>query len=297
MASVNHQSKSAPIYVWGITLVFIGIVFAAVLFLYAGTKPFVEYNLERLDTFHSAKGKKIIGIGSSLLHNATFFDQFMSDFGKENGYDSIRFLRIIKYGSAIEDFVPLLDPMLNTSPDIIVIEFNMLFLLGGWARPPSFWNDMKKFIRFVIQHPTKVSDFQKAERGNLELSMKLPDRNARQDSSVFAKRVRKMKEFRVRNSGFPKELENFFSVSGGRKIKMVIVDVPGYTKLEEAIEEWSVNKQKMSDLQLELKIKYGIETLKFPDELGLEYYMDFSHFNQKGRERYSLWLLSCLSKL
>lgn len=293
---MNYQNKSAPIYVWGITFTILCIASAVTLYLYEDTKPFTEFNIERLNTFKDFKGKKIIGLGSSLLHNATFFDQFMSDFGEKKGYDSIRFLRIIKYGSTIEDFVPLLNSLLDASPEIVVIEANMLLLLGGGRREPGFWSDTKQFLKFLVQHPGRINDFQRGGRGNLELNMKLPGQNTRQDSMTLAKRVKRMTTYYVRNSGFPTEVDEFFIKSKKRKIKVVIVDVPAYSKVEEMIEEWPFNKQKMADLLTDMHQKYGVEYLKFPDQLGLGYYADFAHFNQAGRERYSLWLLSCLSK-
>ncbi|MBL7961593.1 hypothetical protein JNL27_15270 [bacterium] len=293
---MNYQSKSPPMYVWGMTLVFVCLTFIVSFKLYSDSKTFVDYNVERLDTFRTVKGKKVIGIGSSLLHNATFFDQFMSDFGEDIGYDSIRFLRIVRYGSAIEDFIPLMTPMLDASPDMIIIESNILFLLGGEVRRPKIWKDIAKFIRFAIKHPTRIPVFERAGRGNLELNMELPFHLSQHDTLTRVKRVMKMKAFKVRSSDFPKEVIDFFSGSTERKIKIIIIDVP-YVILEEVIQETSLIQQKTTYLRSQLQVKYGIEYLVYPDSLGLEYYVDFSHLNQKGRERYSYWLLSCLSKL
>jgi hypothetical protein len=290
---MNGPNKPAPIYVWGLTLAILCIVSAVTLYLYANAKPFTEFNKERLNTYKNTKGKKIIGLGSSLLHNATFFDRFMSDFGDKKGYDSIRFLRIIRYGGTIEDFIPLLNSILDASPEIVVIESNMLLLLGGGRREPDLWNDTKHFLKFLLQHPMRINDFQRGGRGNLELNMKLQAKNSRLDSIALAKRVKRMKTYYVRNSGFPSEVDEFLIKSKKRKIRVVIVDVPAYSKVEEMIEGWPFIKQKMADLLTEVQQKYGVEYLKFPDPLGLEYYADFAHFNQAGRERYSLWLLSC----
>lgn len=291
---MNRSNKSAPLMVWAMTLGFVILMAAGTLYLYFQTKPFIEFNSDRLAAFKDVKGKKVAGIGSSLMYNATYFDDFMSDFCLKNGYESIRFLRIVRYGSSIEDFFQLLNPILDASPDVILIESNLLFFNRGERRLPSAAADFKKFLKFLIRYPERINDFQRGERGNLELMMELPFQSPKQDTVERLQRAAKLKKMQVRNPDELKELSVFFSMCKERQIKVVIVEIPGF--LENGMAEWSLKKQKIASLCQALETEYGTEYLTFPYQFGLEYYRDFAHFNQKGRESYSRWLVKCLSE-
>lgn len=287
MAGMNYQSKSPPLYVWGIACLLVCMIAAAAFFLRG--RSFIVQTKEKLHLFSVLNEKRVVAIGTSLLGQATFPDHLMSDFGREKGFDEFKFFQMTKGGMFLEDIFPSLNEITDAKPDVVVIESNLLlFTLDERERLNMEIGRHKKYLRYlVLRYLLSFTGSKPRETDFLQ---------TRQDAAILAGKTEGLKKYRVRDDVFPEEIEDFFALSKKQKIKIIIADVPRYEKLEEVITKLPGNNQKMTNLIQDLKIKYGIEYLEYPEKLGLEYYMDFSHFNQKGRELYSLWLLSCLSK-
>ena len=290
---MNSQNKYPPIHVWAMTLVIVCVV--AVSSFYYFQTSFIQYNTKRLHLLSSVNGKRIVGLGTSLLRRATFFDEFMSDFGRENGFDGFKFVQITKGGGLQDDFISLMQTIEETKPNVVLIESNLVFL--------DLVKSEKLKVKIISHRDYLKSIFLKSLRffaGSnswyAQPTRELPFKPVTQDSMRFVSKIKLMRKYEVRDTTLTREFEDFLIYAREQKTKIIVVEVPRYEKLEEVVTELPKNKQKLSALIQDLKTKYGIEYLEYPEKLGLEYYVDFSHFNQKGRERYSLWLLSCLSK-
>lgn len=294
MPDMNYQKKSAPLYVWGLTFFFVCVVVGFSLFLFR--QSFVYSNIEKIRIFSTVTEKRIIALGSSLLGHATFPDEFMSDFGKANGFDDFKYLQITRGGGLQEDFIPFMHSITEAKPDIVVIESNLVLLdLDKSERLKLIERRHQKKLRHIGSQ--LIRWFFGAKQKNSQSTLKTIDQQTKQDSMFFVLRSEFTKNhFGVRDTILPKEIKDFFVRAKEKKIRVILVDIPRSERLEEVITRLPSYDQNVSYMIQALKTKYGVEYLKFPDQLGLEYYVDFAHFNQAGRERYSLWLLSCLSK-
>ena len=273
------------------------VCFIAVVSFYGFRKSFIQKNMERLHAFSSVNEKRIVAVGTSLLGHATFFDQFMSEFGKEKNFDEFKYLQITKGGGFQEDFIPLMRAITEANPNIVIIESNLVLLdLDKSERLKLAIRHHKKRLRHSGSLFLRAIFGTKQEK--TELRREAAIQQTKQDSVHLALRKEFSKShFEVRDTILPKEIEVFLLRAKELKIRTIIVDIPRFRKLEEVITQLPLYKPNVYSLIQELQTKYGVTYLKFPEELGLEYYEDFSHLNQKGRERYSYWLLSCLSKL
>ncbi|MBL7962000.1 hypothetical protein JNL27_17330 [bacterium] len=291
---MNYQSKSPPMYVWGMTFILVFVVVVTSSFFV--DRSFVRDSIERLHLFSNTGEKRIIAIGSSLLGHATFYDYFMSDFGSEKGFDEFSFLQITRGSGSLEDFAPLMHALATAKPNIVVIESNLLLLRDNKiSRLNVTIRRHKKYVRKNLFLPLRYVLGSKPRK--IEMTRDLPYEPTRLDPTFLKFALVDMKEHEVRDVVLPMEMEEFIIRAREQKITVILADVPRYEMLENVIIQSPMNQQKMSVLILDLQTKYGIKYLKYPDKLGLDNYVDFYHFNQKGRERYSYWLLSCLSKL
>lgn len=289
---MNYQSKSPPLYVWGIACLLVGIF--TVSSFYFTNRSFIRYNKERLHAFSTVSEKRVVAIGTSLLFHGTFFDNRMSDFGKKNGFGRFSYLQITRNGGFFEDFVPLMPAITDAKPNVVVIQSNLLLLSRDKIdRLKRAIARHKKYLKYILSFP--LVHFVPSKLTDTQLTTASGDAT-NQNSVFFASVTKDLRKYEVRDITLPKDFEDFFERAREQKIKIIIIDIPRYEKVEEVITQLPENRQKLSSLIRYLKENYDIEYLEYPEKLGLEYYMDFSHFNQKGRERYSIWLLSCLSK-
>ncbi len=291
---MNYQNKTAPLYGWGLAFFFVCVVVGVSFYFFQ--QLFIRGNIEKIRILSTVTEKRIIALGSSLLGHATFLDESMSDFGKANGFYDFNYLRITKGGGLQEDFIPLMRSITEVKPNIVVIESNLVLLdLDKSERLKLVVRQHKKKLRHIGSQLRRY--FFGVKQRNSELGLETIDQQTKQDSMRFVHKSEFIKDhFEVRDTILSKEIEDFFVCAKEKKIRVILVDIPRSEKLEEVITRVPSYDQNVPYGIHAVKRKYVVEYLKFPDQLGLEYYMDFSHFNQKGRERYSIWLLSCLSK-
>jgi len=310
---VARPGKAVPATVWAAA----GVLFFAVA-LFAHTLPdaktaeAIEYfNVDRLERFparSSARAPRIVAVGTSLTMSALFFDEELARFARENGLPEVDLVRFIKLDSALEDFAPLLDPILAAEPDAVFFETRLFTLINRLddrkARKLHFItkddgsDDRKKLKLFFTQIFSKKAPSRKRDNPNIPVSEQrlLEKLGQRQNQRNLWEFQDAMEErFSIRPFSVPAGYQRFYDALKQKRIAAILLDAPV------SHQELAIYAKEMETEIPALIRRYeeacGMRYLEYPGQRGLEYFNDFRHMNERGRDAYSRWFLSEIPKL
>lgn len=292
-AKGGNPPLSPPLWVWAATAsvcLVIGVLFFLAFrnFLSEEKKDFASSGLERIGAFSQSGGgaQRVIALGTSLMYFDTFFDGKMDAFARSQGHGRLRFLRIARARGSFEYFTPMLDGILAARPDVIIIEHDLLFYQWDEAG-----QDLPGFIKEKIKALLGVS-FKPNPLNFLEDKLE-PDITA-QDPAGFAD-PEKFIAMRPLAAVWNGEVEDFLKRAGDRGIIVVLLKMPR-TPTTESIMAPEADKG-VIEARMKRYRGLGIGELIFPEALDTSHYLDYSHLNEKGRERFSRWLVIRLEEL
>jgi len=250
---------------------------------YFNALRFSQFSLTDRDLPHHLP--RIIVIGTSLTRNAFFFDGEMEDFARKNGFTEIKFMRIVKPGATLADFTPLLDFITNAEPDAVFLESNMFVLdFNAPAR-----NKLRSMIGTLL--PGRKEQYLIGIEDNFASHKELPQEGVQRQTH---KDIAFFREFRsttrLRRFMLPDAYITFFDTLKRRGIPVVMLDL---TRSPEAASAYPPGiMDAVPQLIRRYQDTYGLQYLEFPYSLGLQYYSDFAHMNERGRTVYCRWFLS-----
>lgn len=155
---------SSPLNVWIISvsivliLLLISIPFF-IKYLKMEDDQFIKENIARIE-FFSKKNRKnnttlksVIVFGSSLLYRSTFYDEDMENFSRKFGFNNLSFMRIARYNADIFHFTPLLNNILSTSPNLLMIQSDLLLYFSKERniKESNFINMYSNFVNKLIK--------------------------------------------------------------------------------------------------------------------------------------------------
>jgi len=130
--SASRPSEAPPLWMWSASGLLVLLVFAITFGDYlddAVTRREAENHAHRTRIAELGRQRDdrsralhVIAIGNSSLRNATFFDEDMERFSRENGGPEIRFLRITEADGQLHDFLPLFAAIFASPPDLLILQ-------------------------------------------------------------------------------------------------------------------------------------------------------------------------------
>lgn len=313
---VNKRPRQAvPITVWLATgALFLCVVLFAHLLPEAKTAEALEYfNINRLERFssNSSHPLRVVVVGSSLSMCGLFFDEDMERLAREKGVP-LEFIRFIKLDANLTDFVPLLEPILKAEPDIVFFEANHFVLgpLGADDRdmkrlrffaPDTGGDDRTKLRRFFqaqFDRLKRKGPVKKKDNPNIPLSEKrvlltLRQRQTQNDFEMLQEQ--RADRTGLRRFSVPDGYQAFFDALKQKHIACVMLELPHPPQWEATFPREVVTG--MPPLIKRYEEVYGLTYLAYPETLGLEYFKDFTHLNDRGRVLCSQWFVSALPGL
>lgn len=302
---MKRPARTVPLLVWGAA----GALFLAVL-LFAHWLPDAKtaeatgyFNVQRLDRLRARQQPgvpRVVVVGTSLSMSALFFDEDMEQFARDNGLPGVQFIRFTKLDASLEDYAPLLAKILDAAPDIVLFE-SRLFLLTHqfkeWEKKTMRFfaqedgkDARKKLKRFFEERFGAKRPQQKKENPNVAVSEKkildsIRRRQTQNDLDNFQNAMED--KMIVREFSVPAAYAAFFEELRKRGIIGALLDTPASEH-----ETTLFAHEKMLELTRHYQEACAIHALAYPGKLGLEYYKDFRHMNERGRDAFSRWFLA-----
>lgn len=279
-----------PFFLWPV----IGGVVIFVLFL---TRPLLppnfeaalfEFSQQRLEAFPQKDSiPRVIALGTSRARCATYIDKEMENFFSSYHPAAMHFLRITRSGGFFAEFEPLLPKLLDTFPDVILIEPSIL--LYQWENSQELYprKVLKEKIRcFLCGDPFAQKLYWEEQISEIK--------NENKTEALFKDylKIRKKTQEWVPISF--SLVHQFLEEARNRGIRVILLDIPACKIVEDQLkEEEALKRERMAYLQK----TYDLKIWRFEQNESLDYYSDFSHFNKKGQREFSLWLCDHLYEL
>lgn len=290
------KDSNPPLKVWGYTF---AVVTALLLFSIFGLKNASEKDKSEIAEMqaHINKTSKtnnkshttILFLGSSLTGNALYNLIDIKNRFKINNQNNIQVSRIainsLDY-QLLED-LHFFEYILKSPPDYLFIENNHINIddeatNGNLEIVNSAVNNLISFTKKTIglQEKKSIPFFKDTQNSRLHQNIF--------DTIVYTQLLKKKRL--VRTFSQNKKANDAYNALIKRKTKIVFLDLPRATKLEQI---W-LNTSQKKELQMLLDTyhkKYGIDYWKYPYSMSDTDFIDGGHLNYKGAKKYQDWLI------
>jgi len=294
-----YPKKSPPLYVWLVAIALSLSIIAGADFIFG--EPSLKYlNANRLNVIPTGKeSRRIVIIGSSSTRLAIYFDTLLSSIATSNRLENYSFNRFVLGGPHPSSFYPLYEKILETEPDIVMIQNLMLFYDKVIINPN--YDSHKKYFKQWIGNLIGIEPFNKnyyfnRKQAGFMRSHKILEVQNKKQTPAEEKRFKKKKaELIIRRvEELPKELEKFLVEARAKGIKVISHDIPIAPRIRSALPLTEEQRQLLQDQYHE---KYGVTFWEFPFELQMKDYMDFVHVVPEVQKKYSTWLVLQIGKM
>jgi len=278
-----HNVLPVPLDVWVYSLVFsisfMYIFYTWILTVAPPSADFTEFNSKRLKKLNDENISnviKIVILGDSRLRYATFADKEMEEFLTLKLNVPVKVTRIINNWAVFHDFSRLTTPIFSASPDLIVIQENLLskgrteIVNKFIARDYLFWRYFKTnswnpggLNQFILQHEMRCTALNISE-------------------TVEERKKRAFKWFHFNEGSLSqKEITRFLTSATARHIPVLFISIPITTVAKKGLPS---------------PPKYPPETVwEIPEPIIDSNFCDIVHMNRNGRTIYSKWLATLIT--
>jgi hypothetical protein len=300
-----------PLAVWGIVAGILLVAFLLPLFPYLRNHVDAERAFRgacanriadftaRCDALRSPE-PRIVAVGGSLLACATRFDEAMDDLSRREGDGEIRFLRLARVWSSIDQFLPVKDRIFAARPDVLLIDAEILTYRMKPATVSNAIHEYAEYCRQWIKLLLKGG-------GHRQITENQPDRMALLGAEVFESPVIRDARLFSWYRGVIVNREPRGLLPPGdpilallyearnRGIRVAVLDLPRSRQAADIIP--ASHRQKAGELRRQLERECGVRFLDYPRQLPLAMFRDYSHLSATGAELYSRWLLARVSAM
>lgn len=243
---------------------------------------FYAVNSERLQKFTDAKQGlaqlSVVSIGTSLTHFAT-----------HSGYEAgaafsskevVSLLNISRASARFVDFEPLLEQILDAHPDILLVHSD-LFLFERREGAMVTRTSIKNWLRSMTW--LKVNAIEREWRNQ--------ERRDCQDRGAVntEEKISYLEELYSEQVSLPPSFIRLASRAREKGVRVVVISLARHYSLRRDHSRAFHTRQ--TALRVALEPFDGIPLWVSPDSWGSEYYCDFSHLNDNGRDKFMGWLL------
>ena len=256
----------------------------------------------------------IVAMGTSLSRCAFADQKQVHTLGAEAGLSTINFTPLLRNGEKESArFIPLYDRLRDDPPDVVIIEEGLLL-----------WHDIRLETGGIFAVRDQLLQMLRDALGMDDENNWLPlpaGKAAQKKKDDFLARVKELRrniggpgpipelqtegelillETRKNQwtecpSHIPDTLERLLQTAAARGTTVVALDIMGSPTAREKFPRRL--KTCAAKITSQLETDYGLVHLVYPAPDDLNFYSDFSHMNQEGRERFLKWLMPRIKKL
>lgn len=283
MSIISKGLHPVPLVVWGyaalISLFVLYIFYYKLLTVAPPSNAFFEFNAVRIEMINKQDPGliNVIMLGDSKLKYAVFDDNEVSEKLSFKLGKPVAATRIVNNWAVFHDFSLLIEPILKSRPDLIVIQETLLSKSRTGpahkllSREYLFW----RYFGSGVWNPGDLNQYEL----QYQSSCAVLDKN----ETVEERKTRAFKWFRYSYQGeSQKELQQFLDTAKTQGIGVVFVSLP-------------ISKTGVQGLPSPLKFKKKT-VLRYPDQLPDSFFCDIVHLNKEGRTLYQNWLVDNLSQ-
>jgi len=254
---------------------------------------FMAITRARLEQFaqEPGRGPRIVAVGTSLLYRATWQDHAMAAAAATHGASNWRFLRIARGAGGWRDLQLLTGPILETRPDLLIVQYSMLFERPARMGYPEF-----------ASHRWRSWLLRLAGRPSLQLRTNLirdDERGAGWTRHSAAAQARYLERLRRRLDLRPPppthEIRAWLDRVTAAGTRVMILDLPRPPEVRAAGES-ALAALGGNELRQWLARDGRAGWRACPEEFPLEMFRDYSHLNPAGRERFLPWLVAVVEE-
>ncbi|HKJ25228.1 MAG TPA: hypothetical protein VKB65_10430 [Myxococcota bacterium] len=321
-AAGRRRPAAPPALVWIAALLLALVAVAATIPGYLARRPDVawwRFYGERITGWAAAArddgALRVAAIGGSMLGRATFWDEAMEAFAKDEAGLDLDFLRVVRRGGQIDRVTPLLDPLLEAGPDVV------LWHAGGLADPdpdaalhrayqqPGSGPPVESWRRAfagdgIYRHQAHVFQVALGPFGELDAVVNPARRVAfRREFFVCRPNLTK-RRLRIHAAMDPDDyavvpplvratMETFLDRAARHGVRVVFLDVPMHESLETM--PAPAMRRRVVQAEIDRFVAEGrAESWTYPERLDESDFCELRHMSEQGRDAYSTWLVGRL---
>lgn len=229
----------------------------------------------------------VVAIGTSVLQCAVLYRWEMDALAKAEGKRPLRY-REVCVGGHSWDPLPALEAVVDTRPQVLLLESNILFMRNGPGRSgESEGPDFLEYVRFSVESMVSPSpdalflpgEFQVLPRPSIH-----PLWEEVTPALVESTRRGRKRQYH------PEDLERYLPVLRKARdagITVVLLDLA----LDTAVVRWTPEQLRgIADFHSRAAQETGALVWRCPLEFGAHEFYDEGHLSPSGRRRFSRWL-------
>jgi hypothetical protein len=235
---------------------------------------------------------RLVGIGTSLLGAATYYDDRMVLTAGQAGV-SLRYVQLARAGT-FEDWGPLVAQVCKAHPDIVVIEDRLLF----WPEPGCDLTMIRQHSQDMLErilhgHDPRRKAAQEAVRARMfERGLRMKFKKLTLAELQQARAARAVRFGGGLRPGGREALEAFRA--GG--IRVIILPMP-VSRLVEADPDVVLQHKRLDAELARLAADGLVARLDCPLAFESNEFRDLRHMMPQGQDRYSRWLIGELARM
>lgn len=281
-------------------LAIVGLVFGTGAWLYVDYESRIERAFDDRDRGMLAElaeddsRVRIVGIGTSLLRNATPRGDQLLELG-EKDHGAVHYARLCRPGGRTTERPDLLAAVAESNPHVVVFEKPYLFYQPQRTLPIRWYLRLcRGLVRQAIL-PTERIQLPPDPPTLLRRWSRDRPRMHRPTTDADFFSLRKQFRSRFMTFGLRPSAESVFGELADRQTIIVVVDLP---RLEEIPSRQPDDENARMEAALKLLAEKGPLTLmKCPLEFNRTHFLDSVHLNSKGRKRFSNWFFGELVRM
>lgn len=295
--TVKPPSTEAPLWVWAVVGIIV-VITALVWYVRIGRQAGFEspelnqhyiHKLNQLDSIRQGRTSSpwIIAIGRSDM------DYALPEFNPYNNIGAqppLLLQKIILFSALLADFDRLLPPIIKVKPQLILIDYDLLFEDATAFRNASYTLD---FIRSRFSgkahfrpHGGSFPDY--TDRDAARCKQKKFS-NPEQIANLVQRQVHllNLKQVRRSDGASARRAQAFFEAAAARGIKLAAVQLPVHPELEQQRRAASVfNNAAETAKMREWEQRFGLTKVQVSDDWPSHFFCDPTHMTQAGKEKF-----------
>lgn len=274
-----NNTVKAMLLVWLSTL-FIVLTLLFIAVIYTHNHPIIEpssrFEINRLNKISDAG---LVVIGTSLVGQAFFYDEDMDRLSQSQGAP-IQFIRFSKWAGKINDFEPLLNPILLAKPKWVFIQIGPFISIDSEdTEPNKFTLIVHRFYKEIFlrhQPPKLTSQYAWQSDAHIKLNK----------VATFPYDIGNT-QF-IKNPTLPPPYIAFIQAAQNAGIQVVFLQIK--RSIDARSLRSTASLQAEEDAIKALSIKYHLKVWQSP-AFALKFYTDGGHLNNDGRKLFTAWFL------
>lgn len=301
-ATASERRQAAPLWVWAAVIAIVGIA-SLVWYIRVGQQQGFEspelnqHYLRELAKFYELRRGRdtpawVIAIGRSDLDYALpEIDPYRKT--KREGFTAQQPLllqKIILFSGMLADFERLLPPIVNVKPQLILIDYDLLFDDATAFRNANYTLD---YLRAELTGKEKFrphgGSFPEYIDRDSSRCKQSKYRNPEQIVNLVQRllHLQNLKQTRRSDGVSAKRADIFFAEAAKRGVKLAAVRMPVHPELERQRSALNLIDERAEAAKIQhWQERYGLQLVRLPDDWPAELFCDATHMTLAGKEKF-----------